>query len=267
MGSNQSNSAKEILNTANNLYENSSSVCISSCDASFTGNTVVISGVDVNGNINLTNQCEASASCVMQSQLDGQIQNIMSASANQSNITEQLFPFYIGFQNKSNSITIQENITNNVTQVLQSICQATDNTLVSNNTIVATNSRVGGDLNITNQGSSNADCTINNLTRISLFNQQTATTNQTAKDANILGVIFIAIVIILVIGAIIMVVILGPEGISAIVSHSKTDTGNGEGSELDSLLGEGEGGLGEGGGGLGGLGEGEGGLSEAAEFA
>jgi hypothetical protein len=248
MGSNQSSSSKAILNDANNLYETSSSACIGTCTTITTNQTIIISNTTVGGNIDITNQCSASASCVMQSIISSQVQNVMSSMASQENITTQLLPIAFDFNNKNTSTTIQQNITNNMTQTLQAVCQATDTTLTTNQTLIGSNDTFGGNVSIMNQGSANANCTINNLSRMTLFNQSTSSDDQTTKQSTVLGVMMISIVIILVIGAIILVIVIGPAGLAAVVgfehSGSKTtdtESNGSKGSALSLLLGEGEG--------------------------
>lgn len=241
MGSNQSSSAKAILNDSNQLYETSSTACIANCTALQINPTIVISNTTVGGNVDITNQCNASASCVMQSTLDGQVQNIMSSMTQQENVTTQLLPIAFDFNNKNTSVQIKQNITNNITQTMQAVCQATSNTIQTNPTIVGSNATVGGNLSITGGGSANASCTITNLARMNLFNQSTSTNNQTTKQASVLGIMMIAIVLIMVIGAIILVIIIGPAGLAAVVgmesSGKKSSEGDGESGELASLLG------------------------------
>lgn len=261
MGSNQSINSKAILNNTNNLYENSSAACISTCTAITTSPTITISNTKVGGNINITTKCSASASCVMQSQLSAQVENIMSSISKQQNITTQLLPIAFDFNNKNSSTEIKQNITNNITQTIQSVCQATDTTLTTNPTVVGSNATIGGDINIINEGSSNADCAINNLARMSLFNQSTSNDNQTTKQSNVLGVMMIAIVIIIVIGIVMVIIVIGPAGLAAVVGmkssgNTSTDGASGENGELDKLL---NGGSGEG--------SGEGLMSEAGELA
>jgi len=254
MGSNQSTSSEALLDQTNNLYESSSTACIGTCNAIQTSPTIVLNNTTVGGSIDITNKCEASASCVMQSTLDSQVENIMSSISKQQNITTQLLPIAFDFQNKNTSSEIKQNITNNITQTMQAVCQATDNTLQSNPTIVGSNATVGGSLTLTNEGSANANCTITNLARISLFNSSTTDDNNVTKQANVFGIMMIAIVIIMVLGVIMLVIVIGPVGVAALVGggKSKSGEGNGESSELDALLSEngGEGDEGGGGGGM-----------------
>ena len=245
MGSNQSVSSKAILNNANNLYQNSSAVCIGSCNAIAANQTITLNNTNLRGNIDITNTCQASASCVMQSQLDSQVENIMGSISKQQNITTQLLPIAFDFNNKNSSSVIKQNITNNITQTLQSVCQATDNTITTNLTIVGSNSTIGGNISIVNGGDANANCTINNLARMTLYNQSVSSDSSTVKQANVFAVMMIAVVIIMVIGVIIMVIIIGPAGLVAVVGSigGKGDKGEegeegaegSEGSEIGEL--------------------------------
>nr|QBK90939.1 MAG: lipid membrane protein [Pithovirus LCPAC201] len=270
MGSNQSNTAKEIQTITNNIFEDSSEVCIAKCTAIQSGDTIIISG-STTGNVTLTNQCEASASCAMNQQLDSQVADIMKALAQQTNTSSSIWPVSFKFDNKNNSVTIRQAITNNITQIMESICQSTDTNIQENDVIVFTDSE-GGNITLSNQGSANSTCTLNNVARQVVFNQQTAKTNQTNKMTSIFTTILVIVVIVLIIGALLVLLIIGPIGIKNLMGSSDKGKGDGESDSgtLQQLLGGGGEGGAEGEGGEGGLGteaaistEAEGGLSVA----
>ena len=240
LGSNQTNSAKAIQTISNNVWQASSASCIGTCQATNVNTTVLLSGTQVSGDINVVATCPASASCAMQSTLETNITNIMSSMAEQNNVTSQILPISFDFNGKNNSFSVNQAVQNNITQVLQSTCQATSNTLNLNTTVVGSNTTdVGGNINITASGSANANCTINNLARMSLFNQLTASTAQTDRGTNTLATVMIVIVIVIVIGAIIAIIIIGPVGVARVVKAKRgksTPTGPSEGQTLAALL-------------------------------
>lgn len=258
MGTNISTYNQALLTSSNNIWENSSSACVATCSAPQNNPTIILNGTTVRGNVEIVAECNASAACAMQSQLDTQVSNIMQSMAQQSIVTTELIPISLMVAKQKTSNIVQQNITNNITQNMQSICQATTNTMLNNPTIVGTNATVGGNLTIVSDGgSANADCTINNLARMSLFNSNVAQAAQSNKRKNVLGVVMIAIVMMLVLGVIIVLVIMGPEGVAAVVGKGKGGApGDSSDGELESLLGGGEGG-----------GGGKGGLMKEAELA
>jgi hypothetical protein len=252
---------ESLLSTTNNIWENSSSACIATCNAPQNNPTIILNGTTVAGNVEIVATCSASAACAMQSQLDSQVQNIMQSMVKQKTISTELIPISFMFATQNSTNIISQTITNNITQSMQSICQGTSNTMLNNPTIIGTNATVGGNLTITSGGSANANCTINNLARMSLFNAQTSTSSQINKRSNILGIVMVAIVMMMVIGAIVVLLIMGPEGVASVVGASKGG-GETQDGELGSLLEEGEEGA------EGGEGGGKGKLAEEAmEFA
>ncbi len=93
---------------------------------------------------------------------------------------------------------------------MTSSCQGNSNNLEENNTVVLSNSRVGGDFVLSQEGSSTANCTMNNLSKIVLFNKETAKTKQSEKVESLLGGIILIIIILVIVG-----------GIAAYVSSGK----------------------------------------------
>lgn len=246
MGGAQSNTAKEIQTITNNIFESSQEVCVAKCTAIQSGDTIVISGSNV-GNVTLTNQCEASASCAMNQSLSSQITAIMKAMSQQSNTSSDLWPISIKFNAQNNSLTIRQAITNNITQTMEAICQSSDTNIQENNVIVVTNSE-GGNITLSNKGSANSTCTLNNVARQVAFNQQTAKTNQTNKITSVFTTILIIIVLVIIFVALIILLFLGPIGIKNLFGSTgeKKDGGESESSTLQGLLGGGGGGEGKG---------------------
>jgi hypothetical protein len=274
MGSNQSNTAKLIQSVTDNIFQSTQEICTADCTAIQSGNTIIISGSDT-GNVNLTNQCSASASCAMNQQLNNQVSSIMSALAEQENTTSSLWPVSFKFDNKNNKVTIRQAITNNITQLMQSICQSTSDNIQDNNVIVFTDSS-GGNITLSNKGSANSTCTMNNVARQVAFNQQTSKTNQTAEITSVFTTIIIIIVVLIIIGALVALLFIGPVGLRNLFGSGEEkgkegggDSGGGSGesqSELVKLLSSSQGG--EGGGAAEASGAAEaGGLEELAPLA
>lgn len=246
MGSNQSNTAHDVQSITTNIFEESQEVCVGKCTAIQSGNTIIISGSDV-GNVDLTNQCPASASCAMTQQLNSQVSAIMAALAEQENTSSSFWPISFKFDNQNNSVTIRQSITNTITQMMQSICQSTSTNIQENEVVVLTNSEAGN-VTLSNQGSANSTCTMNNLARQVAFNQQTAKTNQTNRITSAFTLILIIIVIVIIIAAIIALLIIGPVGIKSLIGSTEEGdkkNGNGDESSLTQLLSSGQGAGGE----------------------
>lgn len=231
-----SNNSTEILNQTNQILQSSSESCLGQCTANQSGNEVIISGSKI-GNLNFNQQCPASASCIMNSTLDTNVSDIMSAMADQEAVT-QLGLLNMNFSNTSNNLDIQESITNQITQIMQSTCQATSDVNQYDNMIVLKNS-TAGDISISNSGSATANCTMTNTARAVVFNQQTAKSSQKAKRESVLAMIVIAIVIgIIAIGGLVVIFLMSPSGQQAVskAAGSTPATGTAKGSTVKSAV-------------------------------
>ena len=244
MGGNQSNTVKEIQTITNNIFEESQEVCIATCTAIQGGDVISLSGVTA-GNVTLTNQCEASASCAMNQSLSSQITAIMKAMSQQTNTTSDLFPFSMKWNAQNNSLTIMQAIRNNITQTMEAICQSSDTNIQENDVIVLTNDDLGN-ITLSNKGSANSTCTLNNVARQVAFNQQTAKGSQTNKMTSIFTTILIIIVLVIIFVALIILLFLGPIGIKNLFgSTGEKKDGESDSGILQGLLAPGGGEKGE----------------------
>lgn len=247
MGSSQSNISKNLFNSSNNVWESSSQVCTGSCNAAAVGTRIVAYGR--NGDINVGAYCTANASCAMQSTLETTVSNIISTAAAQQNSTKTVFPFSARFDAKKNKVVNVSNITSNLTQVMQSSCQANSNTLVANTTIIASSSRTSGptkgNINVISGNppgkdgySANASCTITNISRAQIFNSAQLDQNGSNAQAGGFGAILMMIIIIIVIGVVAVILVTGVKGATSAMSGSKTAEPTGEDALFASLAAE-----------------------------
>lgn len=209
-----SNNSTEILNASNSILQVSNESCQGICTANQSGNEIIISGSKV-GNITFDQQCPATASCIMDSTLDSNVTDIMNAMADQEAVA-QLGLLNMNFSNTSNNLDIQENITNQITQIMNSTCQANANLTQKGEMIILKNA-TAGNLSISNTGSASATCTMTNTARAVVFNQQTSKSSQKAKRESVLAMIVIAIVIgIIAIGGLVVIFLMSPSGQKAV---------------------------------------------------
>lgn len=203
MGSNQTNVAKESQSVQNSILQASSQTCISDCRNVSSGNTIIFNGTNIDGNVDFNQSCTATASCLMKQQLQSQIQNIMSAMAEQ---TEKIDKMFISFNisNEVNSSEIEQNIRNSTTQTIQSACQGTAENIKNGNLVVLNNTNVEGSFSFGQDGNAIADCAMNNLAKQVSFNRQSAKQNQAQKIESIFALIAIAVIVVVIIGAIIV---------------------------------------------------------------
>ena len=210
MTTNVSNSSSEILRSTNSILQVSNESCLSQCTADTSGNTIIVSGVKAK-DFNFNSVCQSSASCVMNSSLDTSVQNIMKAMADQTAVT-QLGLLNFNMSNTSNSVNIEQDITNQITQVMNSTCQSTSTSINDNNIFIFKNSSLDN-FGIGASGTASSNCVMTNTARAVAFNEQTASSSQSAKRESVLAMIVIAIVIgIIAIGGLVVIFLMSPSG-------------------------------------------------------
>ena len=210
MGNDQSNTASLVQNIENKAFSASDTECIAFQSNIISGDTIDIP--TVGGNVEVIQKGTASASCIINQNLDSQVQNIMSSIANQENSTVGSWISSFPFNKQNNSISVKQNITNQITQVMEAMCQGTQENLIQDTTIIG--KQAGGNFVLSQEGNAQANCTINNTAKIEIFNKETSKTSQGNKTTSLFALIFIAIIAIVIIGAIIAIIVVGPAEIS-----------------------------------------------------
>lgn len=181
MGGAQSNYIGETQNIENNIVQASYESCQASCTQQQSGSTINIVNSNVRVPIGFNQTCTPSANCVMSSQFDTSIQNLISSISDQSNTTATSF---LNWQLNANfnTTSVEQNVTNGVAQLLESTCNANLNQTQSNDMIVIANSNVTGGSALFNQsGDPVATCVMNNLGKVSAFNNEQANNTETNK--------------------------------------------------------------------------------------
>ena len=135
MGSSLNTSLNTTVQTStNDIFQQSSSICTATCTNEFSGGNIVVGPGAQVGDITITQKCNADALCTMKNQLDAiatqQLEAIENAQAeapgNPALITWPSFSV-----NTSVNFTTQV-LANSVTQVINSVCEATTENLIEN---------------------------------------------------------------------------------------------------------------------------------------
>lgn len=203
-GSASSNSVSISQNVSNNAMQSANNVCVAQCS---TQNKNININIQDSSNVDLdfSSTCTvAGTSCTVKNSLDTSITNILQASAKQTvvNVSNLL-----EFNASKNSATMSQNIRNNMAQLINNVCRNISET--SNDNIYV---YIAGSKNIKStfaQSSnvSNANCAFDNTAKIVAYNSATAKSSQAVKNIGILGAIMI--IIVMIIGAFVLVALLG----------------------------------------------------------
>jgi len=259
MASTTSNTADIQQSFMNNITQQDQQNCLATTDNTANNNVVIVNGVNIGGDftgVSLTTSTDAS--CLMVSNMEDSVSNILSASLSQTNKSET--DMFNGFQitDDSNSFNITQSVTNNITQINQATCSANTTVSASNNYVYVTNTSVGGNfVGVTSDASSSANCSMTNIMKNTTYNQAQASASQSNTVEGMFAALVAAFVA--VIGLIVFaVIIMFATGSIGYIGYSKSKTqtpesGQASTSSDDALLSEAEQ-LGLGSGGLNSLG-------------
>lgn len=215
MGSSQSNIANINQEFMNNITQASQQVCSASSVDTASGNVIIVTGANIGGNFTGIASTNASdASCSMTSSMTNSVENILSATIQQTNAADTgLFSGW-GAPDQDNDFDVEQTVVNNISQINQATCAANTVTSKSNNYIYVSNTNIQGDfVGVSSESDANASCSINNLMKNQTYNQAQADTSQGNKTqsiftallgtfAIIIGIVVIGVIILFAIGAI-----------------------------------------------------------------
>lgn len=218
----------------NNITQNNQQSCQATVSNQANNNVVIVNGATINGNFTgVTTNVSTDASCLMVSNMDDSISNILSASLQQTNTTETDWFNGFSFDSNTNVFDIAQSVTNNISQINQATCSANQVSSTSNNYIYLTNATVNGDfVGVSDTLTASASCSITNAMKNSTYNSAAAVANQTNTDkgmfvtmvgsfAGIIGLIIIIVIILFAVGAIGFV---GYEATSTVISKSSSSS-------------------------------------------
>lgn len=189
-----------VQTSVNNILQQSETYCFANCNGDIENiNIIVLNGSKVDG-IEIEAVCTSQSLCSMRNELDSiSTQQLEAIQYSEATFAGQAaFVTWPGFSiNTTNNNTVQT-LSNTVTQVIDSTCEASANNNISNiNVLVGNNSEVGG-FYIGTDGTATADCNMENSAKSSV--SQTAITDQTAVSTGgsvlIIALLIIAVVII-----------------------------------------------------------------------
>lgn len=237
MGSNVGNYATIGQNFMNNVIQQDQQNCIATSQSSANNNVVIISGANIGGDLTGVAAVNGTdASCLMVSNMDASVSNILSASLQQSNaVATDAFGDF-SYTDTTNQFNINQSVTNNISQINEATCAANTVTATNNNYIYVSNTRVGGNfIGVTSKASASANCTMTNTMKAVTYNQAQASATQSntvvgmwvaiaAAIAGIIGLMVFGVIILFATGAI------GKVGYSAASAY-----GQGK-SSIDSTL-------------------------------
>ena len=210
MGQSYSIYQKSFEGIENNVSQISNQSCVNLCATSGQLNEIKLSGGNVYGTVSINTGCIISgASCILKSSLDDTLIN-QQTNKQKGSYSEEDGPFgtlealaEIGSSTKINQSNYQQ-ITNNITQTMNSLCANKNDNFSQNNIIDASNENIYGNVSINSiHRVSTSKCISTNMAKNYVDNSQTNDQVATIAKTSCIASIISSIVSILVLGAII----------------------------------------------------------------
>ena len=209
MGAISSNVANIQQQFMNNITQEDQQNCIATVNNQANNNVIIVNGANIKGDFTgVATTVNTDATCLMVSNMEDSVQNILSAIVQQTNEAET--DWFNGFQitDQSNTFNVNQSVTNNINQINQQTCAANTTTSTSNNYVYVGNTNIGGNfVGVTDTANASANCSMTNSMKNSTYNQaQASGTQSNTVKGMFVSIItaFAAIIAIIVIGVIIL---------------------------------------------------------------
>ena len=202
----------------NNIVENDQQSCKSTATSIADNNVIIVNGAKIKGNFTGVQVGTATdATCLMTSTMSNNITSIVTAIQQQANrANTDLFNDGNLVNDENNTFNLDQTITNNISQINQTLCDASNITQSSNNYVYVANTSVGGNfVGVASNSSSKANCSMTNMMKNVVYNRQQADVTQSNRITGMFAGILGAVVLIVGLIVIILIVLCSISAISA----------------------------------------------------
>lgn len=209
MGGNiQSNTSNIKQDYMNNIVQTNQQSCQSKSVTVANDNIIIVEGAKIKGNFTgVSLGTSTDATCLMTSTMENNVKSILSAVQKQENqANTDLFNDGVLVNKESNTFNLDQTVVNNISQINQTICDAQNIQSTDANYIYLANSSVGGNfIGVSSNSSSKANCSMTNMMKNVVYNQQQASAAQGNKIVGMFAGILGSVV--LIIGLIVLILI------------------------------------------------------------
>jgi hypothetical protein len=205
MGTNVSQNLTETQSISNNALNAVTSICNTDCSQIESGNTVIIQGTTISGNITFNQSCIVEQKCQIQNNLSTQVSNILDASGKQTSITANGFPDF-NFNGVEQSATSTQIITNRLTNLSNATCSTNSTQIQNSNYTYLSSDVVKGSLEFDQTADVNASCVLTNTSSLVASNQASANLAQSSTILGTTGLIIALIIVVVIIVVVIFII-------------------------------------------------------------
>lgn len=203
MGSSINTAINNTIQTStNSVFQSATNICKANCTSELSGGSIIIAPGATVGGVKIEAKCTSDALCTMKTQLNTiatqQLDAVQIAVAEDPG--RAFLVTWPGFSVNTTINNSVQTLSNSVTQVINNVCVANSSNLISNYDIyVGANAEVGL-VEISLEGSAQANCAIENTVSTDVSQE----TSSSQEATSIGGSALVTIILILTIGVVLV---------------------------------------------------------------
>jgi hypothetical protein len=194
MVSSQTNVSSFQQSFINNILQQSQQNCLVQSTNTASNNVTIINGATIDGNvIGVTITAHTDASCLMTSSMEDSVQNMLSAILQQANqaATDIMNGGQITME--TNTFSIDQSVTNNISQINQTTCSVNTSTSTNNNYLYVSGKVGGNVIGVTQATDTKMNCSVSNIMKNTTYNQAQASATQSNTAVGMFALMFAVI--------------------------------------------------------------------------
>lgn len=223
MGATVSQTYKARQQIINNVLQISNEKCVNTCVNLTENDITIISNSTISGNVDFSQKCTIQGvSCVLQSYLDSNIENITNSISQQEQMVETDI-LSIDFGKYSETVNVQQQIANNISQMSSEACKTSVSNDQEHNLIVLTGDTIGGDFTKAQNGIiTNSSCVLNNVVSQQITNEESSKSTQSITKGSVLLFAIQAIIAVAILIAALVVTVVLLKSVTRIATKGKS---------------------------------------------
>lgn len=207
-----------------NIVQQNQQNCTSTTSASTNNNVVIVNGSKIKGNFTgVSTNVNTDAACLITSNMNTNIETIVSSLLQQNNQAKtDIMNDGVLANVNTNVYNLNQTISNNISQINQATCSASQIVNSNNNYVYVSNSKIGGNfVGVSNDSTANASCSLNNAMKITAYNSLQSNAAQGNKVVGMFAGMLGTVVLILGLIIITLIVLFSMGSFSLASHHSK----------------------------------------------
>jgi|UniRef100_A0A6C0JSY9 hypothetical protein len=194
----------------NNIVQTNQQYCVAETTSDIGTSVVIVSDGTIGGDFTgIEYATNTDASCLMVSSMEANVSTILQASAEQTDTSEtDIFSLFGNYLFNMDKETVYQSVTNDIYQINEAVCQSSTTTSTAGQYVYVTNEQIGGDfLGVSLSSDTSSNCTMNNMMKLTTYNQGAAEAEQDILDEGMFATFFNSLVSIIVAVVVVVIVV------------------------------------------------------------